>query len=288
MVGILGVSVLAVLGGFLAIAAWIVWPAPSPEIGALTNQQTATKPAEEKTASAPAPIKTAVGKNPEEAPKVNAVQSEPKRGNDQAKPADLKSEAPRPRTKDPLPADKLPVIAARLDSSVFQSDSKLDASDFDDPVREAWRKTFKVDLQAGRRYAFELASTEFTSYLLLENEAHFQLAEDFDPGGKGQARFTYTPTTNSPHLLIVTTVGRGKGAFKLTVREDTVTTPVAKATPPKEPGLVAAGKSVQVKHVSNNGLEVTLTNLPGEKIVGDLIWTPEGDAFFGAHQRRDP
>lgn len=149
-------------------------------------------------------------------------------------------------------------------------------------MRQAFRKNYKIDLKAGRKYAFDLASTEFVGYLLLENEAHFQLAEDYDPGGKGHARFTYAPSNNAPFVVIVTTVGRGTGAFKLTVREDSAASPaaVAKSTPPKESGVVAAGKSVEVRHVSNNGLEVTVLNLPGDKIVGDLIWTPEGDAFF--------
>jgi len=117
-----------------------------------------------------------------------------------------KLSGPRP-AEQPLPAANILNVAERLSET-----------DPHDRMRtDSFARTYKVKLKAGVAYTIDLISTDFDTYLRLEDEAGVQLAVD-DDGGEGlDARIVYTPTRSGTYRILATSYKRATGRFTLTV-----------------------------------------------------------------------
>jgi hypothetical protein len=104
---------------------------------------------------------------------------------------------------------------------VLLSEGKLTTSDAMDKVRtECRHKVIPFKAKAGMRYAFDLESMDFDSYLRVENSAGKQLAEDDDSAGDFNARLFLRTEKDDTLRIVVTTCDPGQsGAYRLTVRE---------------------------------------------------------------------
>jgi hypothetical protein len=192
--GCAGLLALVLGGGLLGVGLWLYRAKPDPSTG------TAAKVATQEQAA----------KGKDTLP------------TDEKKAGELKGEKLRVGQDGSPIANKEQVLEAQLKDGLFQTQSQLGASDFDDPIRQALRKLYEIDLQAGRKYTVELVSNDFSAHLIVEDAASFEIGEDFASGGKHKAVVACTPLKTGRHRIIVTTVGRGTGGFTLTVRTGSV------------------------------------------------------------------
>jgi hypothetical protein len=93
------------------------------------------------------------------------------------------------------------------------------------PERQSRYKTYTVNLQAGKFYTIDLASTNDMQdpFLYLTDSTGKVLAFDDDSGGglAGlDARIVFVPTQTGPYRIIATSLNNCLGNFTLTVRED--------------------------------------------------------------------
>jgi hypothetical protein len=102
---------------------------------------------------------------------------------------------------------------------VFDVKAPLLDNDPLDPKRNEPCKIYKVKLRKGKSYSIDMMSTEFDSYLRLENSDGKQLAEDDDGGDALDARILFTPDVDGEFKIIATRFGGGTGNFRLTVRD---------------------------------------------------------------------
>jgi predicted Zn finger-like uncharacterized protein len=190
--GCAGLLLLVLGGGLVGVGLWLYQPKPPPSSGGAAELVMLKQ----------------------------AAQGNDARSPDGRKAGDSKGEK-APATPNGLPlANKGQVVHAQLKDGLFQTQAKLGAGDFDDPVRQALCKLYDIDLQAGRKYSVEVVSKDFGAYLIVEDAASFEIAEDFDRGGKHKALVACTPSKTGRHRIIVTTVGRATGDFTLTIRAD--------------------------------------------------------------------
>jgi thiol-disulfide isomerase/thioredoxin len=97
---------------------------------------------------------------------------------------------------------------------------KLTVDDPMDKVRNAHCKIHVVKLKSGRMYTIDMVSSEFDSYLRLEDDKGSQLAEDDDGGGNLNARIEFTCSKDGDYKVICTAFApEGMGNFTLTVKE---------------------------------------------------------------------
>ena len=194
--GCAGLSLLVMGGAAIAVVWW------------LTPAQTKGPPA--------AAIKPAVQS---QVPKEKDA-SQPKETGGDAKNPVVQAEVIQPKRKDSLEPNNQSARTVQLQNGIFQTDSKLDAADHKAPGKDAPCKLYQVDLQAGRKYAIELTSDEFGGWVIVEDAAAFEVGEAFDQDGSHTARVICTPAKTGAYRVLVTSVGNGKGAFQLTIRED--------------------------------------------------------------------
>jgi serine protease Do len=114
--------------------------------------------------------------------------------------------------------EKKPMSAGKV---VFQTEGKIALSDPMDKVRDKCRHkvhTFSVNAKA--TYTIDLESTDFDSYLRVEDSKGEQLAEDDDSGGEYDSRIVFRPEKSDTIRIIVTTCDPGQfGAYRLTIRQ---------------------------------------------------------------------
>jgi primary-amine oxidase len=116
-----------------------------------------------------------------------------------------------PVKKAPLP--KGPVVLNLTD--------KLSVADSKDPQRKAFRKIHPVMLKEGKSYTIDMISTEFDSYLRLEDAMGKRLQEDDDSGGNFNARITFICSKTAEYKIICTSFGpQMTGNYTLTVQEN--------------------------------------------------------------------
>jgi peroxiredoxin len=103
---------------------------------------------------------------------------------------------------------------------ILKIEERLSADDPMDKVRNAHCKIHAVKFKAGRIYTIDMVSSEFDSYLRLEDDKGSQLAEDDDGGGNLNARIEFTCTKDGDYKVICTAFAlEGMGNFTLTVKE---------------------------------------------------------------------
>ncbi|MSU80244.1 MAG: redoxin domain-containing protein [Gemmataceae bacterium] len=98
---------------------------------------------------------------------------------------------------------------------------KLTNADLKDKVRtDSFAKTFTYRMVENQRYQIDMVSTEFDSYLRLENPAGDNVAQDDDGGGFPNARMIYVAPKNGDYTIVCTSFGGGDaGKFTLIVRD---------------------------------------------------------------------
>lgn len=94
-----------------------------------------------------------------------------------------------------------------------------------DKARNLPCKIHVVRLKKDKAYMIDMVSSEFDSYLRLEDTAGNRLAEDDDGGGNLNARIRFTPPRDDLFLVIATTCAGGAGNYTLAIRSY-VQTPV--------------------------------------------------------------
>jgi hypothetical protein len=157
-----------------------------------------------------------------------------------------------------------------LQNGVAVARSQLDFTDPTEP-RGGFRKTFLINLPAGRRHHILLESKAFDAYLVLQDATGQVLAEDDDGAGPFpnlDALIDFTPAKAGVYRIIATSCGAGRvGDFTLTVRD--------LAAPAADAGKGGKQQNGQVT------IGVTRITFPADKLVEDLVWAPDGSAFFG-------
>jgi hypothetical protein len=107
---------------------------------------------------------------------------------------------------------------ARAGEPALEVKGQLTLNDPVDPVRQKPAKIHEVKLSKGKAYTIDLTSTDFDSYLRLENASGAQVAFDDDGGGNLNARIKYTPAADDTFKIYVTTFAGGVGNYVLKVQ----------------------------------------------------------------------
>jgi hypothetical protein len=86
-------------------------------------------------------------------------------------------------------------------------------------------KVHLVNLEAGKKYQIDMASTNFDTYLFLEDAGQNYITEDDDGGGNLNARIVFQPTKSGAYRVVATTFDRliptqDPGPYTLTVIEN--------------------------------------------------------------------
>jgi len=96
---------------------------------------------------------------------------------------------------------------------------QLTAKDNFDKVRQQmYCKTYPIKLMAGNSYQIDMKSTDFDSYLRLEDPDGNQIAEDDDGGGFPNARIKQEINKTGVYKIIATTFGANSTNFVVEVR----------------------------------------------------------------------
>jgi hypothetical protein len=85
---------------------------------------------------------------------------------------------------------------------------------------DALQMLFEVDLEEGKTYQFDLKSSAFDSFLILQGPGGEVLAQDDDSGGMLNSQIVFRATSAGVYRVIATSLSRaGTGAFVFEVRE---------------------------------------------------------------------
>lgn len=98
-------------------------------------------------------------------------------------------------------------------------EGKLDENDPVDAVHNQPAKTHKLRLAAGKTYVIDLVSSDFDTFMRLEDGAGKQLAEDDDSGQDTHAQIVFTPEKTGDFKVIATRFEEGAGAYTLKIEE---------------------------------------------------------------------
>lgn len=118
-----------------------------------------------------------------------------------------------------LPATTGVVDAGGKSDKEIKIEGKLSQDDPKDTRRNTPCKVHVAKLKAGRVYVLDMVSTQFDSYLRLEDKGGTQLAEDDDGGGNLNARITFTCSADGDYRIIATSFNQGVGDYTLTIRQ---------------------------------------------------------------------
>jgi hypothetical protein len=95
---------------------------------------------------------------------------------------------------------------------------KLTADDPKDKMTKNPSKVHEHKMKAGTTYIIDLKSTDFDSFLRLEDSTGKQLAFDDDGGGFPDARITFAATKDDTYKIIATCYDGKVGEYTLTVK----------------------------------------------------------------------
>jgi hypothetical protein len=153
-------------------------------------------------------------------------------------------------------------------------EDKLTQDDPKDRVRQAPCKIHLVRMKKGTAYTIDMVSTEFDSYLRLEDPSGRQLAEDDDSGGNLNARIRFDCPKDGQYRVICTSFNpNGAGRFVLTVRSKLGVQPLLTAH-----GLLLGKVAPDLKgDFALNGKVVSLADLKG-KVVLLAFWEVRSEA----------
>jgi hypothetical protein len=80
-------------------------------------------------------------------------------------------------------------------------------------------KLHRLEFHQGHTYTLDMLSTQFDTYLRLEDPSGLELAEDDDSGGNLNSRITFTAKTDGSFRISATTYDGRVGLYTLKVRE---------------------------------------------------------------------
>jgi peroxiredoxin len=152
-----------------------------------------------------------------------------------------------------LAAPALAQVASQ--PGVMRFDGKITANDPKDAQRQTPSKVHRVTLKEGKVYTIDMVSTQFDSYLRLEDARGNQLDEDDDGGGNLNARIIFNCNKPGVYNVICTTFGpQMSGNYTLTIKESGQTlktgTPhqglLGKPAPNFRAGFTLNGKAAQL------------------------------------------
>jgi peroxiredoxin len=111
--------------------------------------------------------------------------------------------------------------AAQADKKdqVFRIAAKLTRDDPKDTKQNSPCKIHVVRMEAGSQYTIDMVSTQFDSYLRLEDKRGRELAFDDDSGGNLNARIVFDCNRTDDYRVICTVVGGGAGDYVMTVKK---------------------------------------------------------------------
>ncbi len=169
--------------------------------------------------------------------------------------------------------------------------------DAKDTGRQFPCKVHIIKLEKGKTYQIDMVSTDFDTYLRIEDSAGKQLAEDDDGGGMLNSRIKLVADKDDSFKVIATSFSGGEGAYTLTVKDVNAAAvgklPPAKKgeekkveEPKKEPGKGADGikletptdkKSVDIQAKLEDGDPIDpVQNFTAKNYLIELL---EGNAY---------
>jgi hypothetical protein len=80
-------------------------------------------------------------------------------------------------------------------------------------------KIHVLKLAKDNTYLINMASTDFDSFLRIEDSTGAQLAQDDDSGGNNNARIRFAPKKDDAFKIIATTFAGGEGNYTLTIKD---------------------------------------------------------------------
>jgi len=108
-------------------------------------------------------------------------------------------------------------------------ESSLDENDPKDTKRtNSAAKIHKIKLTEGASYEIRMNSTDFDSFLRIEDEGGQELAFDDDGGGFPNARILFVPKKTASYKVIATSFDAGLGKYTLTIDQKGGAGPAAK------------------------------------------------------------
>jgi len=112
---------------------------------------------------------------------------------------------------------QLSLTPKRAAERVFDIEGELAHSDSPDRIRNHPSKVYSCRLAAGKTYQIDLTSTDFDTFLRLEDANGNELAFDDDSGGSLNARLVYTARQTGDFRIVATSFSGGVGRFQLLV-----------------------------------------------------------------------
>jgi hypothetical protein len=132
---------------------------------------------------------------------------------------------------------------------------------------EAWR----IRARTGERFSVDLISDDFDAYLELEGPDAVDILDDDDGAGRCDARITLTFAESGEYVLVVTTLGSRRGAYRLVAT--------------REPGPVQSGSCLEVDEPPAESSSLEAVALVGALEVGatrEATMTGSEAQFAGA------
>ena len=109
---------------------------------------------------------------------------------------------------------------AKIQEKDLKIEGKLTKDDPLDRKRNSAHKVYPVKMKGGSVYQIDMVSTQFDSYLRLEDNGGNELAEDDDGGGNLNARIVFTCPKDGEYKVIATAFNpNGVGMYTLTVKK---------------------------------------------------------------------
>jgi len=155
-------------------------------------------------------------------------------------------------------------VAATKEAGFFKFEGKLSTDDPKDTQRETPCKVHLVKFKEGRVYTIDMVSTQFDSYLRLEDSKGNQLDEDDDSGGGFNARIIFNCNKAGEYKVICTTfAAQMSGKYSLTIKESVQ---VVKGGTPRQ-GLVGKPAPDFEAGFAINGTARRLADLKGQVVL---------------------
>jgi len=118
-----------------------------------------------------------------------------------------------------LLASRAAHAGGKVKDKEFRVNDRLTADDPKDRRRNAASKVHIVTMRKGMSYQIDMVSTQFDSYLFLEDPKGKELAADDDSGGNLNARIIFNCQQTGKYRVVCTSYNpQGVGMFTLTVK----------------------------------------------------------------------
>jgi thiol-disulfide isomerase/thioredoxin len=154
-------------------------------------------------------------------------------------------------------------------------EGKLTKDDPKDKQRGFACNIHKVKMKSGSVYTIDMVSTDFDSYLRLEDQKGTQLAEDDDSGGNLNARIIFNCSKDGEYQVICTCYAEATGNYTLTVKKTVANQPLG------TPHALLVGKAAPAFRgdFALNGKAIQLSDLKGKVVLLDFWAVQSGSCL---------